>query len=531
MARAERHNYTLTVLMFDVNGLKMINDRYGHSAGDLALREFATALRKAVRSSDIAARMSGDEFLAILPECTSEGWPQILSRMTGLTVDYRGEKIAVQFATGWAEYVSGDSVEQLLERTDAQMYEDKRTGGAQRKAVAVQENLRQREKLTTMGRVTSGVAQDFNNLLTVIKGYTELALGNLEARDELRSHLEEVQKAAERAVTLTGQLLAFSRKQVFERRVMDFNKLLANTEMMLRRMLGERVQLQVVSGMGLQNVFVDASQMEQMVMNLAANARDAMPTGGKLLLQTDNFEMDEAFCAAHSGAHPGSYVRLTVSDTGALLGSEIQKRIFHPFLTESGKTRGIGLSAVYGMVKQNGGYLWLEGEARQGNLISIYLPSAIEPEFEQPEDEVFREPLQAELGAGAATILVVEGLDSLRQFMCDFLRLEGYDILRATSADEAIRMAAEFPEAIDLVISDLILPGMSGVELVDCIRTQRPSLKVLYVTGYAEDVSLYQEWLQADAQFLTVPFTSGEFSEKLKRLLAGELVGSLANSI
>jgi diguanylate cyclase (GGDEF)-like protein len=521
MARAERHNYALTVLMFDVNGLKMINDRYGHSAGDLALREFAAALRKAVRSSDIAARMSGDEFLAIVPECTAQGWPQILSRMTGLTVDYRGENIPVRFATGWAEFVSGEPVEKLLERADAQMYEDKRTGGAERKAVAAQEHVRQMEKLTTMGRVTSGVAHDFNNLLTVIKGYTELALDNLGARDEIRPQLEEVRKAAERAVTLTGQLLAFSRTQVFQRRVLDFNKLLANAEMLLRRLVGDRIKLQVVPGMGLQSVFVDGSQMEQMVMNLAANARDAMPTGGTLLLQTDNFEMDNEFCATHPGAQPGSYVRLTVSDTGALMGSEMQRRIFQPFLAESGKVRGIGLSAVYGMVKQNGGYFWLEGEAGQGNIVSIFLPSATEPEFGRPEEED-AEPPQAEVGEGTAVILVVEGLDSLRQFMCDFLRLEGYDTLRATSADEAIHMAAEYPGDIDLVISDLILPGMSGIELVDCIRTQRPNLKVLYVTGYAEDASLYQEWLQADAQFLTTPFTSEELQSKLRRLLALE---------
>jgi diguanylate cyclase (GGDEF)-like protein len=523
MARAERHNYILTVLMFDLNGLKQINDRYGHSAGDLALREFAIALRKAVRSSDIAARMSGDEFVAILPECTAQGWPQILGRMTGLTVDYRGERIPIRFATGWAEYVPGDSVENLLERADAQMYDDKRTGTAELKAVAAQEHLRQREKLTTMGRVTSGVAHDFNNLLTVIKGYTELALDRLGPRDEVRAQLEEVHKAAERAVTLTGQLLAFSRKQVFERRVLDFNKLLASSEMMLRRLLGDRITLQIMPAIALQNVFVDASQMEQMVMNLAANARDAMPAGGTLLMQTDNFEMDNDFCATHAGAHPGSYVRLTVTDTGALMGAEMHKRIFQPFLTETGRARGLGLSAVYGMVKQNGGYFWLEGEAKQGNMISIFLPSASEPEFERPEEEVMPEAPMAEVGAGAGTVLVVEGLDSLRQFMCDFLRLEGYDTLRATTANEAIHTAAEFPGDIDLVIADLILPGMSGIELVDCIRTRRPEVKVLYVTGYTEDILLYKEWLQSDAQFLTAPFTSTELSVKLQRLLAEEL--------
>jgi diguanylate cyclase (GGDEF)-like protein len=544
MARAARHNYRLTVLLIDLNGLKRINDQYGHSAGDLTLREFAGALRKAMRSSDIAARIGGDEFLAILPECDGASWPRMLARISHVEATYRGEKIPIHFAAGWAEYVVGESVDEILERADRHLYEDKRTGAVERQASAAREQLRQAAKFTTMGQITSGVAHEFNNLLTVIKGYAELLLSQLTESAEMHHEVTEIHRASERAASLTGHLLAFSRKQAFEPRLLDVNRLVASTEMMLRRVLGDRVKLKFEPAEDLYPVKADASQMEQLIMNLIAHSRDLMPQGGSVFLQTGNFEMDAAFCAVHPGSRPGRYVFLRARETAPGTESQAPEPAAQTFLLP-GQISSLGLATVYGIVKQNDGYLLVEsfnqapaplpaaapgpgapGESAQpeaGNCAITTITAFLRSAAQQAPAEPVRpaEPPAPERRARkGASVLVVESLESLQQFLCDFLRNQGCEVLPAASGEDAIRLSAESSARIHLIIADMILPGMSGMELVDCIRAQRPSIKALYITGYPEDAALHQDLLQGDAEFLTAPFSPQQFSEKLHRLLA-----------
>lgn len=520
IARATRYNHKLTVIYFDINGLKSINDRYGHAAGDLALRGFADALRRSVRCSDITVRMGGDEFLVILPECDVGDLPRVLGRLGQPAVDYRGHRLELHYAAGHAEYVRGESAEELLERADHNAYDDKHSGSAEQQGIAARELDRQTEKLTTMGWLTASVAHDFNNLLTVMKGYTELILDRADLAPDLREQMEEISNAAQRASAMTGQLLAFSRKQAIEPKVVVINELITSTEAMLHRLISKNIDLKLDLGENLYSVCVDSGQFVQVLMNLVINARDAMPGGGELLVQTSNAELDAEFCALHRGAREGSYVRLLVRDNGVGMDEQIRNRVFEPFFTTkgAGKGTGLGLSTVYGIVKQTGGYIWVDSELGRGTAITIYIPRMLE------SGEILSLPPQPALAEVKVdphqqTVLVVESFASLRHLICDFLRNEGYNVLETGSAEEAIYVAAEAPSPIRLLVIDTILPGMSGLELAESLCRHRQQVKVLYVSGYAEDSLLLGDWKQPGAQFLGAPFTAGEFLSKLRTLL------------
>jgi diguanylate cyclase (GGDEF)-like protein len=518
LARAQRHACKLTVMCFDLNGLKEINDSYGHPGGDAVLREFGAALRRALRSSDIAARISGDEFLAILPECGAADMPQVLSRLSRVAAEHGSQRIEIRFSAGWAEYIEGDDAEALLERADRHLYEDKRTGRAERQAMEAQEQLRQKEKLTTMGRITTGVAHDFNNLLAVIKGYADLILEGLDRTSAAYPQMEEIQKAAARATALVGQLLAFTRKQAAQPAVVDLNQLLAGMSMMLQRLVGSHVALSLEPAAGLPSVFVDAGQTEQVLMHLVANAREAMPRGGSLSITTGDFEMGREFCARHPGARPGRYAWLALRDTGPGLDREAREHLFEPswIHQEIGRSTGLGLLAVYGFAKQHGGYVWVDAEAGQGTCITIYLP-AVGAASASGEEKVLALP--AADGPASTTVLVVEELDSLRGLMTDCLRQEGYDVLAAATGDEAMRLATEAGR-IDLAICDVVLPGMSGIELMECIVAQHGRAKALYIGSYEEEARFYRQHLRPGARLLVAPFSFAEFSQVLRELLA-----------
>lgn len=368
-SRADRFGYSLILLAIDIDKLKTINDRYGHPAGDLVLREFAQRLKKGLRNSDLPVRMGGDEFLAVLPRCRPEQVPYMLARIGEVKVDLEGKEIPIQFSVGWAEYQTGDTPEQLFVRADQSLYSNKETG-------KLEEQIRQLRKTETMGRMAGGVVHDFGNLLTTIKGYSELALDEIPQNHSQRQRIEDIHKTAERAAALVRQLMAFSRNEVLAPEPCDLNSVVASMKSILATLGGRHIELVFVQGPALGRVMADRGQLEQVIMNLAVNARDAMPQGGKLTISTKNIELDEPFTRSHPGSRLGPYVSLAISDGGSGMDTDTQAHLFEPFFTtkEKGKGTGLGLAVVYGIVKQSGGYIWVESELGRGTTFTIYWP-------------------------------------------------------------------------------------------------------------------------------------------------------------
>ncbi len=368
-AHSARGEYPLTLLTLDLNNFKEINDRHGHSAGDQVLREFASQLKRACRGCDLAARIGGDEFVLLLAECRPGQVPIVLARLTGMSVDLAGTKIPITFSAGWAEHRPGERPEQLLERADNALYNEKRTG-------KVEEGFRQAEKMATVGELTSSLAHDLSNLLMVIKSYSELLLEEKNLGESPRKQLQEIEKASGRATALTRQLLAFSRKQAITPEILNLNEVIADVQSMVSRLIGEQIRVETKLEPALAHTKADRSQIEQIILNLSVNARDAMPEGGTLTFATANAELDEAYARTHPGARKGMYVMVSVSDTGCGMDAETMKRIFEPFFTtkQIGKGTGLGLATVYGIVKQSAGYIWVESELGRGSTFSVYLP-------------------------------------------------------------------------------------------------------------------------------------------------------------
>lgn len=383
----------------------------------------------------------------------------------------------------------------------------------------LQEQLRQAVKMEAVGRLAGGVAHDFNNLLNIILGYSELMLERRNSPELLERGAREIRKAADRAAGLTRQLLAFSRQQVLAPRVLDLNGVIAEIEELLLRMLGEDVELLVTAAEGLDRVRADPGQIGQVIMNLAANSRDAMPQGGRFLLETANVVVSEAFAVQHANMPPGSYVVLSVTDTGSGMTPEVRDHIFEPFFTtkETGKGTGLGLATVYGIVKQSGGYIWVYSEPEQGTTFKIYLPRV----------EALPEPAQPSAAPavdcrGSETLLVVEDEEGVRVLVRDYLQMSGYTVLEAGRGDEALRIACEHAGEISLMITDVIMPGMNGRELAERMAILRPTMKVLYMSGYAEAMVFRKGVLEQGVQFLQKPFAPPELGRKVRNVLRAE---------
>jgi diguanylate cyclase (GGDEF)-like protein len=368
-ARSDRREYPLTLLTVDLNKFKEINDRHGHAAGDVVLQEFANHLKRACRGSDLAARLGGDEFMLLLTECLPGQVPIVLSRLAGLEVELGESKIPVTFSAGWAEYKVGERPAELLKRADKSLYAEKRSG-------KVDDGVRQAQKMETLGQLASGVAHDLSNLLMVIKSYSEIAQDDSSVGESPRKHLQEIQKASERATALTRQLLRFSRKQALAPEILNLNSEIQEVKQMLTRLISESIEVQTHLEPSLGLTKADRSQIEQIILNLAVNARDAMPDGGTLTIKTSNEELDDAFIASHRGARKGSYVSMCMRDTGCGMDATTKSRIFEPFFTtkDSGKGTGLGLATVFGIVKQSAGYIWVESELGKGSTFTVYLP-------------------------------------------------------------------------------------------------------------------------------------------------------------
>jgi len=377
------------------------------------------------------------------------------------------------------------------------------------------EQLRQAQKMEAVGRLAGGVAHDFNNLLSVILSYSEINLAALNANDPMREDLVEVHKAAESAAALTRQLLLLSRRQIVESRVLDLHDLLLGMEKMLQRILGEDVSLALIAPNSPVRVKADASHLEQVVLNLVVNSRDAMPEGGRLTIETTTTVLDDDYVFGHLPMKAGSYVMLAVSDTGMGMDSETQSRIFEPFFTtkEKGKGTGLGLSTVFGIVQQSGGSIWVYSELGKGTTFKVYLPR-VDADLDLPvEQEV---PISL---AGTETILLVEDQEQVRGVALNILRRHGYQVIPARHPGEALLLSEKHAGDIDLVLTDIVMPNMSGPELAQRLTAARPRLKVVFMSGYTDESVVRHGVLESGAAFIQKPLTLGLLLRKIRSVL------------
>ena len=381
---------------------------------------------------------------------------------------------------------------------------------------SLEDQLRQVQKMEAVGRLAAGIAHDFNNMLSVILSYASLASDNLPVGDPLRDDLREIEMAGQRASELTGQLLAFGRKQPLQPRVIDLNAILARVGNMLGRLLGEQIEMRTIAAVPLWSVKADPSQIEQVIMNLAVNARDAMPAGGKLTIETANVQLDQSYVSTHLGTRVGPHVMLAVSDTGVGIDRALHDRIFEPFFTtkEVGKGTGLGLATVFGIVQQSGGSIWLYSELGQGTTFKVYLPRVEHVDAPAPVEVVTVSGVRA-----SETILLVEDEDQVRQVTEQILRRNGYRVLTAESPAEALVVSGQYQGRIHLLLTDVVMPGMNGRQLAGELAPSRPGMRVLFMSGYTDNAIVHHGILDEGVSFLQKPLRPDVLLRKVRELL------------
>lgn len=478
---------------------------------------------KILESNDQLARMFGynnrEEFIAEYATWKNYVDPGTRERMleqihqNGFIENFEARFYRKDRSIFWARYSARLYPEQgWIEGVAQDITEHKRV---EEERAKLQEQLQQAQKLESIGRLAGGVAHDFNNMLSVVLGYGEIILGDLHQEDPLRDKVQEMVNAGQRAKALTSQLLAFSRKQTLQPQVLDLNNQIRNTEKMLRRLLAEDIELSLIMAKDLPRVLFDPGQLDQVIINLAANARDAMPKGGRLLIETSVVHLDEAYAAAHHEINPGKYVMLAFTDTGYGMDQETLSRVFEPFFTtkEKGKGTGLGLSTVYGIVKQSGGHIWVYSEPGNGTTFKVYLPPTEAKPKTQAEIVISPAP------SGGEHILVVEDELSVRNLMKMLFSSLGYTVTVAANGDEALRLVEKMGVKPDLVITDVVMPKMSGKELIDRLRKTYPLLKALFMSGYTDNAIVHHGVLDPDTPFIQKPFNIQEIGKKVREVL------------
>src|SRR5581483_9791363 len=387
--------------------------------------------------------------------------------------------------------------------------------------IQLEDQLRQSQKMEAIGQLAGGVAHDFNNLLTAINGYSSLALQRIDGNSQIKSYLEEIKKAGDRAANLTRQLLAFGRKQILQPVPLNLNDIVTDMNKMLRRLIGEDIELIARLDTEVRTIKADPGQVEQVLVNLVVNARDAMPTGGSLTIETANIELDSNYAGKRIGVAPGRYVMLAISDTGTGMNEAVRARIFDPFFTtkEKGKGTGLGLSTVYGIVKQSGGNVWVYSEEGRGTTFKVYLP-ALETAEQTEAIEA-----ETEIRPGSETILLLEDEDMVRTLTRQILESAGYAVMEASRGEEAIDLAQR-NGGIDLLLTDVVMPEMSGKEVADHIFAVRPSLKILFMSGYTDEAIVHHGVLDENVEFIQKPFTLAALTKKVRDVLDSQVVAS-----
>lgn len=435
-----------------------------------------------------------------------------------------GEDTAVAaLKDGAQDYIIKTNLKRLVPAVQRELREAEERQQRRR----LEQHVAQMQKFEAIGRLAGGVAHDFNNLLGVILGQSEILLER--SKDQASIHgLEMIRDSARRGATLTRQLLAFGRRQVFETKVLNLNVILADVEKLLGRVIGEDIELEFQTEGKLASIEADPGQLEQVILNLAINARDAMPTGGKLTITTANLHLDEDYVDHRAIVKPGRYVQLVVADTGCGMDEQTQSRIFEPFFTtkEQGKGTGLGLATVYGIVKQSGGYIWVYSEPGHGTAFKIYLPM-VEAAAEDPRHLERNE----KVSRGSETILVVEDDASLREVTCEFLQNSGYLVMSAGSPEEALHLGEWHKGPIDFLLTDVIMPKMNGRELAITLSKARPEMKVLYVSGYTDGIVRdgVHGALEDGLAFLQKPYTRHALTRKVREILDSQRVKSVAS--
>ncbi len=539
LARSRRDESSMALILVDLNGFKLINDTYGHRAGDAALRQVAHSLQQSLRSYDICARYGGDEFVAVLPGCDVNDAlskaATLRASVAALEFQPKSAIVPLSISVGVATFPEdGTTFEELLATADARMFSDKEghpdtelrarrrqvssgpgTAPAEPADLELQARIMDAQRMEAVGQLAGGVAHDFNNALTAILGYGDLLTEQLGEDKMIGRDLQEIMGAAEHAASLTHQLLAFSRKQTLATKEIDLNDVVSLTDAMLRRLLGEQISIVTRPGSNLHAVVANSTQLEQIVVNLSVNARDAMSGGGTLTIETGNVDV-RADALPHPNAKPGPYVRLSVTDTGVGMTPEIQAKIFEVFFTtkEPGKGTGLGLAAVHGIVTQLGGFIQVLSTPGSGTTFNILLPStshsAVASSLAAP----------ARMGpppGGIETILLVEDEAAVRQFATIALERHGYRVLEAHSAEAALTLLERLSCPIHLLLTDIVLPGIDGRELADQVGRIRPDVSILFTTGYSDP--LRRSLQTVKVPLLEKPFTARALLEKTRETL------------
>ena len=469
-------------------------EHYGYSA-----EEFRTMTIKDIRPAEDAAALEAN--LSQTPGMIDVGDEWRHKKKDGSIINVEVTSHALMFDGKKARLVLANDVTKRIQ--------------AEEELRKSEEQLKQSLKLESIGRLAGGIAHDFNNMLTAINGYSELTLRRLDENDPLRPNIEEIKKAGERSAELTKQLLAFSRRQMLQSKVLDINQVVSDTVLMLERLIGEDIDLVTVLDSNTANIEADPGQLSLVILNLVVNSRDAMPDGGTITIETKNVFLDDAYARQHVSVKPGPYVMLSIGDTGIGMDAQTQQQIFEPFFTtkEVGKGTGLGLSTVYGIIKQSNGNIWVYSEVGKGTVFKIYLPQITESS--SPIEEA--KPTDSFLGT--ETILVVEDEDMVRNLTVEVLESCGYEVLQARNGIEALDFCKSYKEKIDLLITDIVMPQIGGRELAERMLHEDPSLCVLFTSGYTDDAIVRHGILEEDANFIQKPFNLDDLGKKVRELL------------